>query len=49
MTFMAEAYRQLGDREHAAHMHEEALTIAREMGMNYFGGMILLHLVAETA
>jgi class 3 adenylate cyclase/tetratricopeptide (TPR) repeat protein len=41
VTIMAEAHRQLGDRERAVAMHEEALAIAREIGMSYVGGIIL--------
>jgi len=41
LTLMAEAHRQLGDRERAISMHEEALAIARELGMSYIGGAIL--------
>jgi class 3 adenylate cyclase/tetratricopeptide (TPR) repeat protein len=41
LAFMAEAYRQLGDRQQAIALLEEAAAISRETGISYFGAIVL--------
>lgn len=41
VTLMGEALRQLGEHERAVAMHEEALSITRELGLHHFGAVAL--------